>query len=137
MPIAIVAALAALLAFPVLAYPSVEDPPAAASVRQVGSPVVTAGYEGAPRCDGGPAATPLKPNRQLMVQLIGNSIAGEIKDCLGTILQARNAKIEGVNPAGFLLCDAIPSVQRAGEEAVDASAGGDPVLVRRVRPAVW
>ena len=74
---------------------------------------------------------------QLTVQLIGNSIAGEIKDCLGTILQARNAKIEGVNPAGFLLCDAIPSVKRAGEEAVDASAGGDPVLVRRVRPAVW
>ena len=110
-PIAIIGALAALLAFPVLAYPSVEDPPAAASVRQVGSPVVTAGYEGAPRCDGGPPATPLKPKRQLTVQLIGNSIAGEIKDCLGTILAARNAKIEGVNTAGFLLCDTIPSVE--------------------------
>ena len=101
MPIAIVGALVALLVFPVLASPSGRRPARAASVRQVGSPVVTAGYEGAPRCDGGPAATPLKPNRRLTVQLIGNSIAGEIKDCLGTILQARNAKIEGLNTRRF------------------------------------
>ncbi len=109
-PIAFIAALVALLAVPVLAFPSVESAPTV-SVRAVGSALVTAGYEGAPRCDGGPAPVPIKPNRQLTVQLVGNSIAGEIKDCLGSILQARDAKLEGVNPAGFLLCDAIPSIR--------------------------
>jgi hypothetical protein len=50
------------------------------------------------------------------VQLEGNSIAGEIRICLGKIVEARNARLIGVNPPGFLLCREVPAIQRQVEK---------------------
>jgi hypothetical protein len=78
---------------------------------------VTARFAAAPRCDGGPAPEPIAPDRTLRVQLEGNSIAGEVRDCLGQVLRERGATLEGVNPPGFLLCREIPAIRKQVENA--------------------
>jgi peptidoglycan/LPS O-acetylase OafA/YrhL len=113
-PIAWVGAVVVLLVVPTLVFPAVAAPPkdVAPSAGGVG---ITATYADAPRCDGGPAPVPIDPARKLRVQLEGNSLAGEIRNCLGTILEARNATLEGVNPPGFLLCKVIPDIEKQVE----------------------
>ena len=86
------------------------------SGRQVGNAVVTAGYEDVPCRDGGLVPTPIKPNRVLTVQLIGNSPATPRSSVASVILQARNAKIEGLEHAGFLMCHGDSRRPRRGEK---------------------
>jgi peptidoglycan/LPS O-acetylase OafA/YrhL len=105
-----VTAVAALLVVPALALPSVQAPPTTTRLTP-GAAGITASYAASARCDGGPAPTPIEPGHRLLVQLEGNSIAGEIKPCLTTILHRRAATVEGVNPPGFLLCHAIPAIE--------------------------
>jgi peptidoglycan/LPS O-acetylase OafA/YrhL len=115
LPLAAIAAVAALFVVPVAAFSALPAPPPAVKIT-TGSPAVTAEYANAPRCDGGPTPTPIDPSHTLVVQLEGNSIAGEIRPCLTQILQARNATLEGVNPPGFLLCKVIPAIQQQVED---------------------
>jgi hypothetical protein len=110
-PLAGVTAIVVLFLVPAKTFPSVATPPAHVKPT-AGAAGVTAQYAAAPRCDGGPAPQPVNPSRKLRVQLEGNSIAGEIRTCLGQILEARNVRLEGVNPPGFLLCNVIPDIER-------------------------
>jgi hypothetical protein len=103
------AALLAVLLVPALAFPSTRTAPTPPA--PTGAAAVTLQYATAPRCDGGPLPTPIDAHRPVTVQLEGNSIAGEIRTCLGTMLRARGGRLEGVNPPGFLLCHEIPAIR--------------------------
>jgi peptidoglycan/LPS O-acetylase OafA/YrhL len=105
----VVAALLVVLIVPVTAFPSVRTAPTTAAKRTevVG---VNASYEGAARCDGGPEPTRVDPDRQLLIQLEGNSLAGEIRTCLAKIMQPRGVRFEKVDPPDFLLCDVLPDI---------------------------
>ena len=111
LPVAGVAAVVALFVVPAMTFPSVAAPPKQAELT-AGATDVTAQYAAAPRCDGGTTPTPVDPDRKLLVQLEGNSLAGEIRICLGKILEARNVRLEGVNPPGFVLCDVVDDIER-------------------------
>ena len=104
-------AVAIPLAVSALTLPSVHAlpakltaaPPAAASA-------VTEGYAGAPRCDG-PSGTPVVPGHELLVQLQGNSIAVELRNCLEEIFQSRGATFEFTDPPVFLICNEVPAIE--------------------------
>jgi peptidoglycan/LPS O-acetylase OafA/YrhL len=100
-----------LFVVPLVAFPSVRSAPTHVALSANASDV-TAGYAAAPRCDDTNNVAPLVAGRSPLVQLEGNSIAGEIRTCLGTILQRRGARLEGVNPPGFLLCNAAPAIKK-------------------------
>ncbi|MEX2100856.1 MAG: acyltransferase [Acidimicrobiia bacterium] len=71
---------------------------------------VTEGYAGAPRCDG-PSGTPVVPGKKILIQLEGNSIAGELRSCLAAIFESRGATFETVNPPDFFICREVPAIQ--------------------------
>jgi hypothetical protein len=73
---------------------------------------VQAGYQAAPRCDGGASPVRIDPTRRLVVQFEGNSLAGELRNCLAGIMRPRGVRFETVNPPDFLLCDVLPDVKR-------------------------
>ena len=102
-------ALLVVLIVPALAFSSTPSAPAAPAPAGVAA--VTLQYATAPRCDGGPLPTPIDAHHRVTVQLEGNSIAGEIRGCLGTVLRLRGGRLEGVNPPGFLLCHEIPAIR--------------------------
>jgi peptidoglycan/LPS O-acetylase OafA/YrhL len=82
-PAVVVVAVATLLLVPALAFPTSREvprvaPPASAVTQ------TEAGYEGTLRCDGGPTLPPL--DRDLLIQVQGNSLAGEIRPCLAGIV---------------------------------------------------
>jgi peptidoglycan/LPS O-acetylase OafA/YrhL len=110
-PMVLVTAVAVVLLIPALAYPSLRTAPTSGGTGAL-LDAVTREYGAAPRCDNAAPAAPISPGRQLRVQLVGNSIAEEVRSCLGTILQARGAILEGVSPFGFDLCLIIPAVEK-------------------------
>jgi peptidoglycan/LPS O-acetylase OafA/YrhL len=110
-PAVLALGVAGVLVVPAAAFPSVATPPSRVKLT-AGATGVTAAYASSPRCDGGPAPEPVDPSRTLRVELEGNSIAGEIEPCLRAILQSRHVSLEGVTPAGYLMCDAIPGVEK-------------------------
>ncbi|HEV7732262.1 MAG TPA: hypothetical protein VGR62_08890, partial [Candidatus Binatia bacterium] len=99
-----------LFVVPLVAFPSKRTVPTNVALSANASDV-TAGYAAAPRCEDDSSSAPIA-DRQLLVQLEGNSIAGEIRNCLRGILDQRGATLEGVNPPGFLLCDAAPAIRK-------------------------
>lgn len=70
--------------------------PAPATVAQA------AGYSAAPRCDGPRGTATGAPVR---VALVGNSVAAELRSCLGTILSQRGHSLENLNNPGAAFCD--------------------------------
>ncbi|HEV2309529.1 MAG TPA: acyltransferase, partial [Acidimicrobiia bacterium] len=115
------ATVAALLLVPLLVFPSVVGPPTTTHLSP-GAVDVTASYASTPRCDGGPKPAPIDAGRRLLVQVEGNSIAGEIRPCLTTILRARGGAVEGVNPPGFLLCREIPAIEAQAKKTHPVAA---------------
>jgi peptidoglycan/LPS O-acetylase OafA/YrhL len=113
LPVAGVVAVVMLFVVPATTFPSVAAPPEPAKLT-AGATDITGEYATAPRCDDAAAAESLVPHgaRKPVVQLEGNSIAGEIRICLGEILAARGGRLIGVNPPGFLLCREVPAIQR-------------------------
>ena len=112
---AAVVSVAVLLLVPALAYPSTRTTPTAAPpAADVVS--ATAGYEAAPRCDGGTPLQPIDPDRELLVQLQGNSIGGEVRVCLAEIMEPAGVRFEKVDPPDWKLCDTIPGVKRQVRE---------------------
>jgi peptidoglycan/LPS O-acetylase OafA/YrhL len=99
-----------LFVVPLVAFPSSHTVPTQVALSAAAGDV-TAGYAAAPRCDQPGDVAPIA-SKPLLIQLEGNSIAGEIRNCLGTILERRGAALEGVNPPGFLLCDAAPAIRK-------------------------
>ncbi|MGB6058359.1 MAG: acyltransferase family protein [Microthrixaceae bacterium] len=120
--IGIVVGIVVSLAIPVLVYPGVKQIPTDAPAEVTGSSVGTAdAYARAVRCDGPPATEPIRVER-LVVQLEGNSLAGEVANCLGEILDSRGADIIRVNPPDFLLCRELPSIEdQVREEQPDVA----------------
>jgi peptidoglycan/LPS O-acetylase OafA/YrhL len=107
----VVVTVLTLLVVPVLAFPAHRSPPdSAAAAREVVA--VGAGYAAAPRCDGGAPAVPLTTGRPMLIQIEGNSLAGEVRPCLADIMRPRGVRFETVNPPDFLLCDVLPDVKR-------------------------
>ncbi len=112
---AAVVSVAVLLLVPALAFPTTREAPTAAPrSRDVVS--ASAGYAAAPRCDGGTPLQPIDPDGRLLVQLQGNSIGGEVRDCLGAIMAPAGVEFETVNPADWKLCTTIPGVKRQVRE---------------------
>jgi peptidoglycan/LPS O-acetylase OafA/YrhL len=103
-----VAALAAGFLVPVLAFPAIppplEGPPPEAVVE-------LEGYAGAPRCDVDGEHPSVVPDRTVRVQVIGNSLAAEIKPCLRTILGQRDAEMVSVEAGDFLICRNAPDIE--------------------------
>ncbi|HWW43974.1 MAG TPA: acyltransferase [Acidimicrobiia bacterium] len=120
-PAAGFATVAVVLLVPLLAFPAVAAPPTTAHLSP-GAVDITATYAAAPRCDGGPKPTAIDPGRRLLVQVEGNSIAGEIRPCLTSILAARGGAVEGVNPPGFLLCHEIPAIEAQAKKTHPVAA---------------
>ncbi len=108
-PALLVTAIAVMLLVPALAFPSVAAPPNTGT-STTGTIGVTAAYGQAPRCDSGHARS-IASTQPVRVQLVGNSIAQEVKTCLGSILNAGGATLEGISPSGFLLCQIVPTVR--------------------------
>jgi len=105
-----IAAVVTLLLVPALAFPTERSAPeTAASAPEVVA--VQAGYAAAPRCDGGATPVPIDPGREIVIQFEGNSIAGELRPCLGSIMGARGVRFEKVDPPDFLLCRALPAIK--------------------------
>jgi len=113
--IAAVVSIAVLLLVPALAFPSTRTAPTAAP-KAVDVVSASAGYAAAPRCDGGMQLQPIDPQGTLLVQLQGNSIGGEVRDCLGAIMEPAGVEFETVNPGDWKLCDTIPGVKRQVRE---------------------
>jgi peptidoglycan/LPS O-acetylase OafA/YrhL len=107
----VVVAVVVVLVVPAVAFPSVRTAPTtAAPAAEVVD--VQAGYAAAPRCDGGATpATRIDPDRRLVVQFEGNSLAGEMRDCLRKIMRPRGVRFATVNPPDFLLCNELPAIR--------------------------
>jgi peptidoglycan/LPS O-acetylase OafA/YrhL len=104
-PVGVATVVAAILLVGVLAFPSVAGIPTV-TVSRDATRVASVSYAAAPRCDSQSAAsatlgTPTTPFR---VQLVGNSFAGEISDCLATILRARGGQLTRLLHIGDALC---------------------------------
>jgi peptidoglycan/LPS O-acetylase OafA/YrhL len=105
-----VTAVVILVVVPALALPSVFAVPTAVP-KNADFTGVEGGYERSPRCDDAKAnAAPLRP-APVLIQLIGNSVAGEVRDCLAGIFAPRNATFETVNPPTFLICHEVPAIK--------------------------
>jgi peptidoglycan/LPS O-acetylase OafA/YrhL len=108
-PVTLVTAVALLLVIPALAFPSVAAAPT--TVASTAAAIdVTARYAQAPRCDGPPASQRLALSRHIRVELVGNSIAQEIKPCLASILKPDGATLESLI-IGFKPCASVRTVQ--------------------------
>jgi peptidoglycan/LPS O-acetylase OafA/YrhL len=110
-PMTLVTAVALVLLIPAMAFPSLRTVPTTGGTS-ASAAAVTARYAIAPRCDSNAGSTSIAPGRHLQIQIVGNSIAQEVRPCLGAILNARGATLGGVTPYGFSLCGILPDVQR-------------------------
>ena len=110
-PMGLVTAVAVVLLVPALTFPAVGAPPTTGGTS-ASAVAVTARYANAPRCDSNAGQAPIAPGRTVRVQLVGNSIAQEVRPCLGAILASRGAELEGVSPYGFNLCLILSDVEK-------------------------
>jgi hypothetical protein len=112
---ATVVSVAVLLLVPALAFPATRSAPVAAP-EPADVVSASAGYAAAPRCDSATPLQPIDPGRELLVQLQGNSVGGEVRECLGAIMAPAGVESETVNPADWKLCTTIPGVKRQVRE---------------------
>jgi peptidoglycan/LPS O-acetylase OafA/YrhL len=106
---AAVAGVAVALLVPVMAFPSIAEAPDDAD-EGVNAQEVTARYAASVRCDGPGEAVPVAPDGQVRVQLVGNSLASEVRPCLGELLEQRGVELVSVSKPGFLLCTAADEI---------------------------
>jgi peptidoglycan/LPS O-acetylase OafA/YrhL len=94
-PVVIAVALVGLIVTPVLAFPSVNPVPRVAPSKS--SDPVTTAYSNVPRCDhSARALTKLPLGHRPRVELFGNSLAVEARDCLAKLVKARGGTFETV-----------------------------------------
>lgn len=103
-PAAAVTCVALLMLVPTVAFPSVAELPAAGTVDF--DATAAARYRDAPRCDEtAPDPAPLNVDgHRVRVQLVGNSFALEMAECLRTILRKRGARLDVIVGAGDTIC---------------------------------
>jgi hypothetical protein len=92
---------------PVVVHPAI--PPAPTGPAP--STMTRGDYVAAPRCDDPAPAERLAGGDTLQFQLIGNSLAGEVRDCLTEILGARGAEHHTVDREGLLMCEMVPEIE--------------------------
>jgi peptidoglycan/LPS O-acetylase OafA/YrhL len=120
------ASLAVWLLVPVVAFPAIDEAPEGRAPSAAAS-FTTATYAASPRCDVAPNGARLDPvDDEVVVQLIGNSLAGEVRDCLTGIFEPMGARMETVNPPGFLICREVPAIQ---EQATDPATRPDVAIL--------
>lgn len=84
------------------------------------------GYAVAPRCDVPAPADPIVLGETLLIQHIGNSLAGEVRPCLTEIMGRRGAELETVNPPAFLICNEVPAIK---EQATNPDTRPDAAIL--------
>jgi peptidoglycan/LPS O-acetylase OafA/YrhL len=104
---AAVALLSIGLLVPVIVHPALPSAPEGPAPISLNP----GAYASAPRCDTPADDGTLVAGRALQFQLIGNSLAGEVRECLTDILGDRGARHHTVNPPGFLLCEHAPDIE--------------------------
>lgn len=104
-----VAGVAIALLIPVMAFPSIAEAPSDPT-DGVGTAEVTARYAAAVRCDDASAPDQVDPDGQVIVQLIGNSLASEVRPCLSELLERRGVELVSIEEPGFLLCTAADDI---------------------------
>ena len=109
-PAIVVLAVICLL-IPIVHFPSVQAAPKDDAPPTEGAFQATTAYSRAPRCDGPAGTQDVRSDRRLLVQLEGNSLAGEVTDCLRSILDTRGVDVERVDPPGFLICRDLPAIE--------------------------
>lgn len=92
---------------PVMVHPAIPPTPTGPAP----STLARGDYVAAPRCDGPSTADRLAGDDTLQFQLIGNSLAGEVRDCLTEILGARGAEHHTVDREGLLMCEMVPEIE--------------------------
>jgi peptidoglycan/LPS O-acetylase OafA/YrhL len=120
-----VAALAAGFLVPVVAFPAI-PPPVEGETPVAEAVVELEGYAGAPRCDTEGEHPSVVPDRTVRVQVIGNSLAAEIKPCLRAILGQRDAEMVSVEDGAFLICRNVPDIEA---QATDPDAPVDAAVL--------
>ena len=123
-PAIVVVAVVCLL-IPIVKFPAVEAAPREAPTAEAAAGATTA-YSRAPRCDGPAGTEDVRPGQRVLVQLEGNSLAGEVTDCLRTILSTRGVDIERVDPPGFLLCRDLQAIE---DQVADPATRPDAAIV--------
>jgi hypothetical protein len=112
-PAALVTVIVIVLLIPALGYSSVRTVHVARPSTTAN--VVAAQYGAVPRCDAAappPVATRSSTGAVTRVQLVGNSVAQEIKPCLASLLAARGlTTIDAWYPAASV-CDDLPLVRK-------------------------
>jgi peptidoglycan/LPS O-acetylase OafA/YrhL len=103
------AAVATAFLVPALTFPSVFPLPTT-SARASEAFDTTQRYAAAARCDGSPASRPIDADRKPLIQFEGNSLAGEMRECLGEIMTQRGVEIESAGTTG-VLCEDLPRIR--------------------------
>ena len=122
-PASMATVVAVLFLVPALAFPTVAKAPRIKPSET--SAAVTRTYGAAPRCDTSltPQA-PLRPDRAVRVFLAGNSIAEEVTECLGQILQANGATLVASASHAIAICDLVaPSEAAVAERSTQPDVG--------------
>jgi len=107
---AIVVLVVVCLLIPIVKFPSVAAAPREAPTAEQAT-ATTTGYAAAARCDGPAGTADVRPGQRVLLQLEGNSLAGEVTDCLRQIMATRGVDIERVDPPDFLLCRDLPAIE--------------------------
>jgi peptidoglycan/LPS O-acetylase OafA/YrhL len=123
--VVVVAGLVVSLALPVIIYPAVREAPTGPPPNAATVATATA-YEQAVRCDGPRPQDPIRRGERLLVQVDGNSIAGEMTPCFEEILASRGVDVQRVEPPGFLLCRDLPAIT---ERVADPATRPDAAVV--------
>jgi peptidoglycan/LPS O-acetylase OafA/YrhL len=105
-PVVVVVALFGLMLAPVLAFPSVNAVPRVAPSTASGT--VTSAYDNVPRCDRSARVLKKLPRgHRPRIELFGNSLAIESRDCLAQLVRARGGIFESVVHSGVAPCHLI------------------------------
>ncbi len=117
------AAVAALLLFPVVAFSTVEGPPRVGP--SASSAETTGTYATVPRCDkplttSAPVEAGVPPAREMAdvhprVQIVGNSVAVELVPCLTQIVESQGGALESVTHSAAPPCTLIPALRKQVE----------------------
>lgn len=120
-----VAALAMGFLVPVIVNPAIPPAPeGAAPTAELAATVQD--YADGPRCDVGGTFAPMVPGEEILVQHVGNSLAGEVRPCLTQIMEARGGAMETVNPPEFILCREAEAIK---EQATDPATRPDAAVL--------
>ena len=122
LPAVLIIGLALLFMVPALASPVPDDAPPPAPGNQVEGTLVSNAYRQAPHCDD--AEKRDEKLSGMRVLLVGNSVADEIEECLGTLLNRHGAEMESIAENATKICELADKARRHF-----AGAGSRPNVV--------